>query len=277
MIHDWDDAYANGAHIAGADGYPPRWAAAAAGFRRSMAGAGRAEIDLKYGDGGRERFDLFHPAGTARGLAVFVHGGYWMAFDKSSWSHLAAGAVARGWAVAVPSYTLCPQFRVADITRQIAQAVEAAAGRVAGPLRLAGHSAGGHLVTRMGCANGPLAESLRSRLAGVVSISGLHDLRPLLRTRMNATLRLDPAEAAAESAALLAPVAGLDVVCWVGAGERPEFRRQNTLLANIWIGLGARAKAVEVPGRHHFDVVEDLSDPDTPLTEAWVGSGAAST
>src|SRR3546814_5563195 len=48
------------------------------------------------------------------GLAVFVHGGYWMAFDKSSWSHLAAGAVARGWAVALPSYTLCPEARISD-------------------------------------------------------------------------------------------------------------------------------------------------------------------
>jgi len=276
MIHDWDDAYANGAHIAGADGYPPRWATRAADFRRSMADAGRAEIDLRYGEAMRERFDLFHPEEPAKGLAVFVHGGYWMAFDKSSWSHLAAGAVARGWAVAVPSYTLCPEARIADITRQIGRAVEAAAGRVAGPIHLAGHSAGGHLVTRMACTDGPLPDPLRARLARIASISGLHDLRPLLRTRMNETLRLDPTEAAAESAALQAPLPGLQLVCWVGAGERPEFRRQNALLANIWTGLGARAQAIEAPGRNHFDVIDDLSAADTPLAEAWVGGGAAS-
>lgn len=271
MIHDWDDAYANGAHIAGASEYPPRWAADAAAFRNAMTATGRAEIDVPYGSAPRERFDLFRPAGAPNGLAVFVHGGYWMAFDKSSWSHLAAGAMARGWAVALPSYTLCPEARIAGITRLIGRAIAAAADRVPGPIVLSGHSAGGHLVTRMACADGPLPKPLRARLARVVSISGLHDLRPLLRTRMNETLRLDPAEAAAESAALQTPIASVSLCCWVGAAERPEFRRQNALLANVWTGLGARTTAVEAPGRHHFDVIEDLADPASDLTEAWIG------
>jgi arylformamidase len=271
MIEDWDDAYSNRAHIAGADDYPPRWAADAAAFRQAMTTADRAEIDLPYGSAPRERFDLFRPEGLSKGLAVFIHGGYWMLFDKSSWSHLAAGAVARGWTVALPSYTLCPEVRIADITRQIAKAIAAAAERVSGPIVLSGHSAGGHLVTRMVSENGPLAESLRPRLARVVSISGLHDLRPLLHTKMNETLRLDAAEAAAESAALQVPIAGLPLCCWVGAEERPEFRRQNALLANIWTGLGARTSAAEAAGRHHFNVIDELTDPASALTEAWVG------
>jgi len=275
MIQDWDDAYANGPHIPGASDYPPRWATSAAAFRESMTAAGRAELDLPYGPAARERFDLFRPEGEPRGLAVFVHGGYWMAFDKSSWSHLAAGALARGWAVALPSYTLCPEARIAGITLQIGRAIAAAAKRVAGPLVLSGHSAGGHLVTRMACRDGPLAEPLRGRLARVVSISGLHDLRPLLRTRMNDTLRMDPAEAAAESAALGSPLDGMSLCCWVGEAERPEFRRQNALLANIWTGLGARTEAVEAPGRHHFDVIEDLADPASALVEAWVGDATS--
>lgn len=271
MIEDWDDAYSNAAHIPGASGYPPRWAAQADAFRQSLATAGRAAIDLAYGPAARERLDLFQPEGPARGLAVFLHSGYWMAFDKSSWSHLAAGAAARGWAVALPSYSLCPEVRIAEITRQAGRAVAAAAEQVAGPIVLAGHSAGGQLVTRLACANGPLPTVLQARLARVLSISGLHDLRPLLRTRMNDTLRLDGIETAAESAALQTPIDGVSVRCWVGADERPEFRRQNALLANIWTGLGGRVSATEAPGRHHFDVLEDLTDPGSALTEAWVG------
>lgn len=271
MIQDWDDAYANGPHIAGAGDYPPRWAAAAVAYRETMTAAGRAELDIAYGAAPRERLDLFRPDGIPKGLAVFVHGGYWMAFDKSSWSHLAAGAVTRGWAVALPSYTLCPEARISDITRQTSAAIATAADRVAGPLVLSGHSAGGHLVTTMACADGPLPEALRARLARVVSISGLHDLRPLLRTRMNATLRMDDAEAAAQSAALRAPLDGLSLCCWVGAAERPEFRRQNALLANIWTGLGAETSAVEAAGKHHFNVIDDLADADSALVESWVG------
>ena len=265
---DWDDAYNNRSHIAEADNYPPRWAAEAAALRERLAAAGRARLDIAYGTGGRERFDLFRPQGTARGLVVFVHGGYWRAFGKSDWSHLAQGPLARGWAVALPGYTLCPRIRISGITRQIGAAIAAAAGEVGGPIRLAGHSAGGHLVTRMLCQDAPLADTVAARIVSVLSISGVHDLRPLIRTAMNDDLKLDRAEAAAESPALLEPRPGVPVTCWAGAAERPEFRRQNALLANIWTGCGVSTHALEEPGRHHFNIIDGLCEPDSPLTAA---------
>ncbi len=105
----------------------------------------------------------------------------------------------------------------------------------------------------------------------MVSISGVHDLRPLLATKMNATLRLDRAEAAAESPALLWPLPGANVHAWVGDAERPEFVRQTTLLANVWTGLGARMSQTVVPGQHHFSVIDPLCDPRSDLVEAMLG------
>lgn len=279
-ITDWDDAYSNGAYIPGGDDYPARWAEQAAAFRAELAAVGRVDLDQRYGEGARERYDLFRPdgapqgtaKGTAKGTVVFVHGGYWMAFDKGRWSHLAAGALAHGWAVAMPSYTLCPESRVAGITRQVARAVEAIAQAQPGPLRLTGHSAGGHLVSRLACADAPLPPEVRGRVEHVVSISGLHDLRPLLNTRMNATLNLDEAEAVAESPALLRPRPGTRITCWAGAAERPEFIRQTELLANIWHGLGAATELRLAGGRHHFDVIDDLADPHSDLLAALLGS-----
>jgi arylformamidase len=268
---DWDDAYNNRGHIEGAESYPPRWAAEAKAFRKRMAAAGRAQLDIPYGTTARERLDLFLPEGTALGLIVFVHGGYWRAFGKSDWSHLAQGPLAHGWAVALPGYTLCPHIHVAGITRQVAAAIATAARSLGGPIRLAGHSAGGHLVTRMACEDAPLPHAVASRIASVLSISGVHDLRPLLRTAINDDLRLDRAEAMAESPALLCPREGIPVTCWAGAAERPEFRRQNALLANIWTGCGAETRAVEVPGQHHFNVIEPLADPASALVAALLG------
>ena len=265
----WDEAYENGAFIPGASDYPPRWAREAQAFRNHLGAL--AELDIGYGDAPRERFDLFQPDGHPMGLVVFVHGGYWKAFDKSSWSHLAAGPLARGWAVAMPGYTLCPDARIAEITRQIGRAVTEAAGRVDGPIRLVGHSAGGHLVSRMGCLGAPIAADAQARIARIVSLSGLHDLRPLARTTMNDILRLDEAEARTESPALLDPLPSLDLFAWVGSDERPEFLRQNRLLATVWAGLAARLRAVEEPGRHHFDVIAGLEEVDSPLTEALCG------
>ncbi|MDU0959201.1 MAG: alpha/beta hydrolase, partial [Bradyrhizobium sp.] len=205
------------------------------------------------------------------GLVVFVHGGYWMRLDKSFWSHLARGGNAHGFAVAMPSYRLCPEVGLADISSDVAQAIARAMDEVAGPVALTGHSAGGHLVSRMICRGAPLPPERQARITSVVSISGLHDLRPLQRTAMNETLRIDDATALRESPALLAPIEGARVTAWVGGAERNEFRRQAQLLANIWTGLGASTAYVEAPDRHHFDVIDELAEPESGLVGALVG------
>jgi acetyl esterase/lipase len=260
---DWDDAFDNGGYVPGSADLPDHWARAATAFRE--AAGSRAEFDIPYGEGARNLFDLFHPDGEAAGLAVFVHGGYWRRFDKSYWSHLAAGPLAHGLAVAMPSYTLAPEARIQQITTEVAAAIAAAASRVSGPVRLIGHSAGGHLVSRMASADGPLASSERARVARVVSLSGLHDLRPFVGTKMNDDLRLDLEEAVAESPALAKPFAGLPVTFWVGAAERPEFLRQNRLAAEAWSSAGGAVHDRYEPGKNHFSVVDSLSDPESPL------------
>ncbi|AWB23633.1 alpha/beta hydrolase [Methylobacterium currus] len=268
-LGDRDRAYDNVGAIPDARSYPARWSEAAASFRERLSAEGRARLGLLYGAGPRHAYDLFLPDGTPRGLAVFVHGGYWKAFDRSVWSHLAAGPLAHGLAVALPSYTLCPEARIAAITAEIAAFLDRAAAEVAGPVRLSGHSAGGHLVTRMLCADVDLA--CAERIARVVSISGVHDLRPLLGTGMNEVLHLDPAEARAESPALREPRPGARLVAVAGSDELPEFRRQNLLLPTVWHGLGAETQAFEIADRHHFSVIEDLTDPGSALTRALAG------
>lgn len=267
-ISDWDDAYANGVNIARGDRWPEAWIKPAKAFRDTMLSAGRAKLDLVYGERPRHRLDLFFPEASAKGLVVFVHGGFWLQTDKSVWSHLAAGAVASGYAVAMPSYTLCPEVRIAQIVTEVAAAIGEAAKIVEGPLMVTGHSAGGHLASRMITSASPLASQVQQRIRNVVSISGLHDLRPLLYTTMNEKLALDEAEALAESPALLRPMENARITCWVGGSERAEFLRQNALLANIWTGVGGRMAKHEAEGRHHFDVIEELADATSPLVSA---------
>ena len=255
---DWDDAYANAAHIPGADRYPEKWARAAAAFRDATL----CECDLPYGETPRQRFDLFHPARLAKGLVVFVHGGYWLRFDKSYWSHLAAGPLAHGWAVAMPSYDVCPDVSIAEIGDQIAQAVAHAAARVQGPIRLVGHSAGGQLVARM-TATRPGAD-WQERVEKVVPISPVSDLAPLVNTAMNADFRLDAAQIAEESPVHL-PVPKVPVVVWVGADERPVFLDQAKWLADAW----GCTHVVEAD-LHHFIGGEGLAVPESVLSRTVV-------
>ncbi len=266
MITDWDDAYTNGAYIENGGSYPEWWQSYAKNFRATRE-KDRLRLDIAYGPGERHRLDLFLPGGEPVGLFVFIHGGYWLRFDKSYWSHLAAGALEHGWAVAMPSYSLAPRCSVAQITADVGIAVSHAASLVKGPMRLAGHSAGGHLATRMVCRNSPLLPEVLSRIEHVMSISGLHDLRPLQNTTMGRDLFRTPEEAWRESPALLEPIQAARVTCWVGSDERPEFLRQNDLLTNIWTGLGANITSQHAATRHHFNVIDDLRDPKSEMTK----------
>ncbi|MDO5605531.1 MAG: alpha/beta hydrolase [Paracoccus sp. (in: a-proteobacteria)] len=259
---DWDERFANSAYIPGSEALPALWAARAAAYRRDCAGF---TGDIPYGPAPRQRLDLIRPEGPCHGLVVFVHGGFWLECGKSDWTDLAEGARAAGWAVALPGYTLAPQAPVRAITQEIAMALRCAAALIPGPIRLAGHSAGGHLVTRMICADSPLPAGVMARIGRVVSVSGLHDLRPLRLTKMNDHLRLTAQEAARESPALHQPADGARLTCWVGADERPEFLRQSRLMATIWADAAA-TRLIEEQGHNHFSILDALKSPDSPLT-----------
>jgi arylformamidase len=122
-----------------------------------------------------------------------------------------------------------------------------------------GHSAGGHLAARMGCAD------LSLPVSRVVPISPLTELGPLIATSMNATLQIDMAEVAAESPARLALRRDVAAHVWVGAAERPAFLWHARVLAEEW-GCPWTCD----PGRHHFDVIDALEDPRSPLTQTVV-------
>jgi len=258
-----DDAYANAAYIDGAEDYPPRWQKKAGAFRKSL--GFRSQKGISYGTSEREVYDFFEPEGVSRGTVVFVHGGYWKAFAPSDWSHLAAGALARGYAVAMIGYDLCPDVRITRITSQVARAMMEIAKRTQGPLSLVGHSAGGQLVARM---MDPLIlpGDVRERVANIVSISPVADLMPLLKTSMNEILKLDEAEATVESPVNMTPPHGVNVTIWVGADERPAFLEQAEQFSRVW---GARQTVVE--GRHHFDIIDLLEDPESDMIKALLG------
>ena len=254
-----DTAYTNSAFIPGGEGFAPRWAALAAAFR-----AVHPPERLIYGPGTRNWADLYRPEGAAKGLVVFVHGGYWLRFSPDDFSHLAAGALAAGYACALPAYTLAPEARISTMVREIVAALQMLADRVPGPLYLTGHSAGGHLAARMAC-KGMLPGPLAARVARVLPISPITDLAPMTLTGMQPALRLDAAEVATESPVYLPRREGMDVRLWVGGDERPAFLAQAGALAGAW----GCPLTVE-PGRHHFDVIEGLQSA-SPLLHTLLG------
>lgn len=222
-------------------------------------------VEIAYGPGEREVMDLFS-AGDAAPVAVFLHGGYWQALDRSWFSGLAPALLAHGIGLAVPSYDLAPSVRLGRILSQVRDACDAVRARTGTRPVVFGHSAGGHMAACM------LSEA---RASAAVAISGVFDLAPLIPTSLNIALRLDEAEAAA-----LSPVhwpvpdgstpGGTVLDCLVGADESPEFLRQSRMMADLWGARGVQTRYEALPGLNHFTVLDPLFDKDSALVRRIV-------
>lgn len=84
----------------------PGWLAKSERFRAAHAGA---RIDLAYGPGERDRFDLFPAPEPTGAFVIYIHGGYWQRGDKSVYSIVAGPLLAAGIDVAFVNYNLCPR------------------------------------------------------------------------------------------------------------------------------------------------------------------------
>jgi arylformamidase len=230
-------------------------------------------LDLAYGPDPRHRVDWFPAAGPARGTLVFIHGGYWRSLDKSMFSWLAASYVPEGLNVAMLEYRLCPAVRIDGIVDDVVAGMNwllgekspspLGEGRGEGPVVVAGHSAGGHLVAALFAT--PLARLTfePARIAGGVSLSGLFDFAPLLQHSFNNDFRLDAADAARLNLYDKASTVKAPLLVAAGGDESSEFQRQSRLIAERW------APQAEGPmilhGVNHFSIVDAFAERAQPL------------
>lgn len=248
-----------------------RWASAMA-----AALAAHPPRVLPYGEGERRAIDLYLPQGvTDPPVFVFIHGGYWQRRHRRDTAWIATPWLARGVAVAMPGYPLCPEVSLAALIEDVRAAV-ATLWNAAPSLGLSrrwlvgGHSAGGHLAATLAATDWAARGLPELRFAGVLPTSGVFELPPLLATSLNAALRLDLAEARRLSALYLAPPQGLRVIAAVGGAESAEFLRQTHGFARRWSQQGAAVAALELPGRNHFTVQDAWAEPDGALfAAAW--------
>lgn len=282
-LHDpaWlERMYNNRALVPDHMDYLQRWARDSAQVRVQVPCA----LDVAYGPGAGETLDVF-PASRSTGgggppvpVLVFIHGGYWRSLDKSDHSFIAPPFTQAGFCVVVVNYALCPgtpeaPVNIPHIVRQMEKALGwvwkhvGAHGGDPGRITVAGHSAGGHLAALLLTSVWPLigAELPDGLVRNALSISGVHDLEPLMHTPMyQSVLNLTEQQVLQYSPArLLEPPAG-QLFCAVGADESPEFLRQNQLMQDAW-GSHFVPRSVALPGLHHFSIVDALATPGHDL------------
>lgn len=228
--------------------------------------------DIQYGEHPRETIDLFR-APHARGTVLFIHGGYWRAFSKTDFSWVADGFLDQGLSVALLNYPLCPEVTLARIVEATRRAFAMLYRDLLTPAEQAhivvtGHSAGGYL-TALHLATAWEEHGLPADpIAGVVPISGVFALAPLIDTTINEGVRLDLAGAGELSLYGKPWRSRAHLAFVVGGDESAEFHRQSADMADSWRELGPTLH--DIPGRNHFDVIDGLAEPGSELNRLIV-------
>jgi arylformamidase len=218
-------------------------------------------LDRRYGPRERNTWDLFPQPDPDAPCIVFIHGGYWQRNSKDQFANLIAGPYARGWAAALPGYTLAPDASLTEIVAEINLALDWLAAHgpahgINGPVVLSGWSAGGHLTAI--CLGHPLVK------AGL-AISGVFELGPLRDTYLNEKLRLTDEEIVALSPMRLTPV-DKPLALAYGTAELPPLIGDSRHLHGLRSKAHLPGALIPVPHANHFTITHELRDQDGMLT-----------
>ncbi|AEG91299.1 alpha/beta hydrolase [Ramlibacter tataouinensis] len=246
-----------------------RFAQRAAALSAATRARGGGRLDLRYGDGRLATLDVFPAAVPDAPLHVFLHGGYWRGRDKSDYSYVADALVPLGITTVVMNYDLCPAVELPAIVRQVREGlqwVHAHARELGGDpaaLTASGHSAGAHLIAAALPPAGQPLPAWAPRAA--VLVSGIYELEPVLSISVNQEIRLRPEQVDAMSPMRHPPTPAVPLLVAAGGAEPAGWLGQSRDFARACAGAGAAAAFVELPGTHHYSVMNALETPDGML------------
>ena len=172
---------------------------------------------------------------------------------------------ADGFDVAIVNYPLSPDMSVSDIVAASFASIPALAALTNNsPMILIGHSAGAQIAIELGM----LSHNVDSIVKGIVAISGVYDLAPLIDTSVNEKLGLDLASALAASPLYRVVSGAPPAVFAVGALETRSFHEQTARMSEAWAFAGNASALVTISDADHFSILNELCPDNGKLRTA---------
>jgi arylformamidase len=234
--------------------------------------AGRRKYykDISYGNRPEQLLDIYPSGKKHSKTLVFIHGGYWHSFNKSSFHFIADAFKQDAITTVLITYPLMPMVgmetllaSVALATRWLIKHIEEYNGNP-DALYLCGHSAGAHLSALLLC-NNRVANDIGGFSRGYQAaclISGIYNLIPIELSYLNKVLGLTRAVSLAYSPCLLKPSDPVPIWLVTGAEETEEYKDQAAGLATAW---GPIVQTLEIPGTNHFSLLETILEESGTL------------
>lgn len=238
----------------------------------------RAVKDLAYTEGAPEdaakhKLDLYLPTDkTNFPVLFFVHGGSWRSGDRSMYVALGHRFAKLGIGAAIPSYRLTPKHpppaQIEDVAAAFAWTVNNIAEHGGDPKRifLAGHSAGGHLVSLLALDPRYLEKhGLKDEvIRGVMTLSGVYDVRPLALFGPDEQTRR--AASPLEYVHRYAPPFLITYCQWDYPGLPAQAREFDRALRRNFV----ESTLVYIPGENHISEMVNLPRDGDPTARAML-------
>ena len=231
---------------------------------------------LSYGDSAIEVLHYFPPARRGAPIHVHVHGGAWRQRLAEGVAFPAEMFVRAGIGFAVFDFISVDETGgdLKPMGRQVEKAlawIARHAGDLGGDparLHLSGFSSGAHLaavaLTADWRAEGFDAVPYRSALL----ISGMYDLEPVRLSKRSEYVTIDDAVAQSMSAQRNIDAIEIPITLAYGTLETPEFQRQTREFADHLAIAGKRSELIVCEGYNHYEMMEALGHPYSPLGRA---------
>lgn len=215
--------------------------------------------NIYYGFHERECFDLCYAVGDAKAIFVYLHAGYWQSRDKNQFYFIADHLAELGYHVAIMNYPLCPEVSIEKIKKSLSYSLFTLNTLLNFdskklPMYICGHSAGAHLTTELVLNTRCLIKDWLN-VKGIIPISGIYDLVPLIPTSLNINIKLDSSQARENSPILRVSDDLVPAEFFVGSYETEAFIQQSQKMKEQWEFKGNLANFRVLKDSDHFSLL----------------------